>query len=75
MKRGYLSRILGKMILLTMTTRKSSTMFSHVFTFAKPESVIGTNMYRFVATTLDCFTVLRQSLILTVLKRMRMSVI
>nr|DAO28576.1 MAG TPA: hypothetical protein [Caudoviricetes sp.] len=50
-------------------------MFSHVFTFAKPESVIGTNMYRFVATTLDCFTVLRQSLILTVLKRMRMSII
>nr|DAP21176.1 MAG TPA: hypothetical protein [Caudoviricetes sp.] len=49
-------------------------MFCHVFPFTKPKSVIGTNMHRFIATTLDCFAVLRQSLILTVLKRMRLSI-
>ena len=40
----------------------------------RKEDVYKRQMHRFVATTLDCFTILRQSLILTVLKRMRMSI-
>ena len=49
-------------------------MFSHVFPFTKSKPVIGTNMHRSIVITLDCFAVLRQSLILTVLKRMRVSI-
>lgn len=50
-------------------------MFSHMFPFIKPKSKIGTNMHRLVTTALDCSFVLRQSLTLTVLKGVKMSII
>jgi len=43
--------------------------------FTKSETDIGANMYRLVATALDCSFVLRQSLTLTVLKGVKMSII
>lgn len=48
-------------------------MFSYELPFAKTEAHITANMHRLSITTLDCLTILRQSLILTVLKRMRVS--
>ena len=43
--------------------------------FTKSETDIGANMYRLVATALDCSFVLRHSLTLTVLKGVKMSII
>nr|DAF44590.1 MAG TPA: hypothetical protein [Podoviridae sp. ct8Lf7] len=49
-------------------------MFSYKFPLAKAETHVSTNMNRLVTAALDCLSVLRQSFILTVLKRMEMSI-
>ena len=51
--------------------RQSSTVFFYEFPLAIAETHISAHMYWLPTAALDCFSVLRQSLTLTV-KRMRM---